>query len=301
MVTLYQRVSAHLSHARVAYRDPGLTARLTALVASANGVIYGKRPRTLGAVRTFFAETFPAAVWTCRGAILASAVLLFGPALLVGAWLAHSDRALDVAIPETQQEALLESQFEDYYSSAPAAQFSTQVLVNNIQVSFLAFALGIFLCVGTGYVLLNNGVNIGVMAGLFAAAGQQGKFYGLILPHGLLELTAITIAGGAGVRLGWTVVAPGDRTRGAALAEEGRRAVVLVIGLMLAFVTAGIIEGFVTPSDLPTAARIGIGLAVEVAFVAWVVTRGRAAVARGRTGLIGERRPRWDDTPTFAD
>jgi uncharacterized membrane protein SpoIIM required for sporulation len=302
LVTLYQRTSAHLSNARVAYRDTRLTGRLTGLVSRANGVIYGKRPRTTRDIGRFFSETFPAAVWVCRRAIFVSALLMFVPALLLGAWLANSARALDVAVPKTEQEALLQSDFENYYSSAPAAEFSTKVLVNNIQVSILAFALGVLFCVGTAYILVQNGLNIGVAAGLFVSAGQPGKFFGLILPHGLLELTAITIAGGAGLRLGWAFVAPGDRTRADALAEEGRRAVVLVLGLMLAFVTAGIIEGFVTPSGLPTWARVGIGAAVEVAFVTWVVVRGRAAVARGATGLVGDRRPVWDTSaaPAFA-
>src|SRR5205823_11258746 len=183
---------------------------------------------------------------------------------------------------------LLQSRFEDYYSSAPAAEFSTAVLVNNIKVSFVAFALGVFLCAGTVAILFYNGLNVGVAGGLFIHAHQAGKFFGLILPHGLLELTAVTIAGAAGLRLGWTVIAPGDRPRGEALAEEGRRSVVLVLGLMLCFIVAGLIEGFVTPSDLPVFLRVAIGILVELAFISWVVIRGRAAVDRGLTGLFGE-------------
>jgi uncharacterized membrane protein SpoIIM required for sporulation len=169
------------------------------------------------------------------------------------------------------------------------------VLVNNIQVSFIAFALGVFLCVGTAGILFYNGINVGVAGGLFIHAHQAGKFFGLILPHGFLELTAVTIAGAAGLRLGWTVIAPGDRPRGEALAEEGRRSVVIVLGLMLCFVTAGLIEGFVTPSNLPVIVRVGIGFLVELAFVAWIVVRGRVAVERGLTGISDEPRPQRHD------
>jgi hypothetical protein len=132
------------------------------------------------------------------------------------------------------------------------------------------------------------------MGGLFVAEGQAGHFFGLILPHGLLELTAVVIAGGAGLQMGWAMLAPGDRTRAAALAEEGRRSVVLVLGTVGAFVVAGLIEGFVTPAPIPTLVRVAVGVAVEVLFVAWVVGRGRAAVADGFTGHPDDDLPAWD-------
>jgi uncharacterized membrane protein SpoIIM required for sporulation len=288
LVALYQRTSAQLSHARSYFDDPGLTGRLTTLVASANAAIYGARRGARRSLRTFFTETFPAAVYVSRRFIAVAAALMFIPALAIGTWVATSPEALRVAVPEEEQQALIQSRFEDYYSSAPAAEFSTRVQVNNIQVSFLAFALGIAGGVLTAALLVFNGLNVGVAGGLFWQAGEAGKFFGLILPHGLLELTSIVIAGAAGLRLGWALIAPGDRTRGAALAEEGRRAIVLVIGLMLCFVVAGFIEAFVTPSGLPTAARVGVGVLVEAAFVLWIVGQGRPAALAGRTGLFGE-------------
>ena len=163
-----------------------------------------------------------------------------------------------------------------------------QVTVNNIQVGFLAFAAGILLCVPTAYILASNGANIGQAAGLFAAVGQQPKFYGLILPHGLLELSAIVVAGAAGLAVGWAIIDPGDRTRTAALAEQGRRSAVIVLGLALAFVVAGTIEGFVTPSGLPTSMRVAIGVAACTAFWTYVIVLGRRAAAEGYTGAFGE-------------
>ena len=288
LLQLYQRASTHLSHARTQHADPALVARLTQLVATARGVIYGTRSRSLAGMARFFTTSFPAAVWHARRFVLASALLLLVPAVLVGGWLARSDVALEAAAPPALREAYVEDDFETYYSSAPASEFATSVTVNNIQVGFLAFASGIFVCVLTAAILVLNGANIGWAAGLFAAVGQQPKFYGLILPHGLLELSAVIVAGGAGLAIGWAIVAPGDRPRGVALAEEGRRASAIVLGLMLAFIVAGTIEGFVTPSSLPTAARVGIGLTAGVAFWTYVVTLGRRAAALGYTGAIGE-------------
>ncbi len=96
------------------------------------------------------------------------------------------------------------------------------------------------------------------------------------------------IAGGAGLSLGWALIDPGDRRRREALAEAGRRAIVLILGTVITLAVAGTIEGFVTGSALPTAARVGIGVVVEVAFLAYAVGCGRVAHKKGLTGAIGE-------------
>jgi uncharacterized membrane protein SpoIIM required for sporulation len=300
LVADYQRASAHLSYARTAFADPGLTGRLTRLVAEANGVIYGKRARTLSTIRRFFRTTFPGAVWYARRFVLVSLACLLVPAFAVGAWVANSDAALDVSIPEEARDAYLTQDFEDYYSSDPAAQFATSVTVNNIQVAITAFAAGIFLCLGALFILINNGAHVGVAAGVFVWAGEAPKFFGLILPHGLLELTAVAVAGAAGIHMGWAIIAPGDRSRADAVGEAGRRAMVIVLGLVLAFIVAGLIEAFVTGTGWPTWLRVGIGVAVELAFVLYVVVFGRRAVAQGETGLLGHRAPTWGELPTAA-
>jgi uncharacterized membrane protein SpoIIM required for sporulation len=133
-----------------------------------------------------------------------------------------------------------------------------------------------------------NGARLGEVAGLFAAVGQSGKFWGLVLPHGLLELTAVFIAGATGLVLGWSLIDPGDRRRGVALIEEGRRAIVIVVGLIAVFGVAGFIEGFVTGHVGSTAVRVGIGATAETAFLTYLVVRGRAAARLGLTGALGE-------------
>lgn len=289
LVALYERTSTHLSYARTSLGDPALTAQLTRLVASAGAAVYGTRPRSIRDAGRFFTTTFPAAVWHIRRFVLVSMLLTFAPAIAMGAWIGTSDQALEAAAPAAVRQAYVSEGFEEYYSSAPASQFATKVTTNNILVSVQAFAGGILVCVLTAYILMTNGVNVGGAAGLFVAAGQQPKFWGLILPHGLLELSAVVIAGAAGLRLGWTIIDPGDRPRIVALGEEGRRAVVVVMGLALAFVVAGIIEGFVTPSPLPTVVRVGVGVVVELAFIVYVVVQGRLAERLGFSGALGEQ------------
>lgn len=295
LVQLYQRVSSHLSHARVAYRDPALVGRLTRLVARANGVVYRRRTRSGRAIGQFLAWRFPAAVWQSGRFLLASAALFLLPALAMGTWVSTSDAALDAAMPEEVRTAYLTEDFEAYYSSEPASAFATHVTVNNIQVALFAFAGGVLLCLPTGFLLVYNGVMLGGAGGLFADAGELGKFFGLILPHGLLELTAVVVAGAAGLRLGWAVIAPGDRPRGEALGAEARRAGVIAAGLVLAFTVAGLIEGFITGRGVPTGVRVAVGVAAEALFVTWVVVQGRAATGRGVTGDLGELDRGWDE------
>lgn len=288
LIHLYQQVSTQLSFARGHYGDPALTTELNMLVADANATVYRRTASPVAGLRRFFVVSFPAAVWHIRRFIAVAALATLLPVAIVGPWLASNEEALAYAAPEAERAAYVNEEFEEYYSSEPAGQFATEVLINNIQVSFLAFAAGVLLGIGSVFILVFNGANIGVALGLFIEAGQQPRFWGLILPHGLLEISAVIIAGAAGMTLGWALVSPGERSRPDAFTDAARRTVVVILGLMLAFITAGVIEGFVTPSSLPTAARVGIGAAVELAFLTYVISFGRRAEAAGLTGLAGE-------------
>lgn len=279
LVRLYQRASSHLSYARTYFADPSLTADLTKIVARANAIVYGTRQRSLRVVGRFFTTTFPGAVWDARWFVAISAVLFLGPALIIAVWLAHSPKAIDASGSAALRQAYINHDFAAYYRSQPSAQFAAQVQTNNIKVAFAAFAAGIAGCVVTALLLANNGVHLGEAAGLFAAAGKQAQFWGLILPHGLLEITSIVIAGASGLRLGWAWIAPGDLSRSEALAAEGRRSVTIVAGLIVTFLIAGTIEGFVTGSALPTSVRVGIGVVAEAAFLLYIVTLGRTSTA----------------------
>lgn len=291
LVALYQRTAGHLSHAQGAFADPALAGELSVLVARSSAVIYGSRGGRRAHVAGFFAVTFPAAVWHVRRLFALAAALTLGPAVAVGLWFANSPAALAASAPAAVRQAYVTHDFAAYYSSEPAGAFASQVYTNNVRVAGSAFASGVAFGLPTAYLLVDNGANLGTAAGLFAAAGQQSRFWGLILPHGLIETTSVILAGAAGLRLGATLIAPGDRKRTTALADEGRRAVVLVIGVGLTLAVAGVIEGFVTGSSLPTWVRVGVGVGVELAFVAWVGLLGPKAADEGHTGRMGEDPP----------
>jgi uncharacterized membrane protein SpoIIM required for sporulation len=284
LVDLYQRTATHLSVVRTSSPDPALVDRLSSLTVRARSVVAGGRVRGWHEVGRFFAVTFPAAVYRSRRWAIGAAVFTIVVATSLGTWVAtHPDVQRTIASPEEVRQ-LVDHDFVDYYSSAPAASFGAHVFVNNAWVAALAFAVGILLAVPTVYLLLTNAANVGVSGGLMAAHHKLGLFFGLILPHGLLELTAIFVAAGVGMRIGWTVIDPGDRRRSDALAEEGRASVAVVLGLVLVFLIAGFTEAFVTPSGLPTWARIAWGVTIETGFVAYVTLLGRRAVRMGETG-----------------
>jgi uncharacterized membrane protein SpoIIM required for sporulation len=119
-------------------------------------------------------------------------------------------------------------------------------------------------------------------------AGKGDVMLGLLIPHGLLELTAVFLAAAAGMRLGWSVVSPGDRPRGQVLAEQGRAVVSVAVGLVVVLLISGAIESLVTPSPLPTAVRVGVGVLAEAGFLGYILYFGRRAVRAGETGDIAD-------------
>ncbi len=159
---------------------------------------------------------------------------------------------------------------------------------NNAVVAAETVMSGLLLGLPVLYILLANALNVGVIGGLMAAYGKSGEFWSLILPHGMLELSAIFLAAAAGLRLGWAVIDPGHRPRARALAEEGRALVTVAIGLVFVLFVSGLIEAFVTPSPLPAWARIGIGAVAEAAFLGYALAVGRRAVRAGESGDIAE-------------
>lgn len=299
LVTLYQRVATHLSVVRSSAPDAVLVARLSTLVARARSAVTGAHTPAWREVSRFFLVVFPAALYRSAPWWVPTAVVFFAVSWGIGWWVAgHPDVQAALAPPEAVRQ-LVEHDFADYYSSAPAAEFAFGVWTNNAWIAAGCLALGVFLGVPVVNILWQNASNVGVAGGLMWAHDRADVFFGLITPHGLLEITAVLVAAGAGLRLGWTVVHPGPRTRLVALAETGRATVGMALGLAVVLLVSGVIEAFVTPSGLPTWARVGIGVVAEVGFVAYVVVLGGRAVRSGEVGDVSAA-DREDVLPTAA-
>jgi uncharacterized membrane protein SpoIIM required for sporulation len=288
LVELYQRVTTHLSVVRSSSPDPALVARLSSLVARARSAVTGAHTPAWKEMARFFAAGFPAAVYRSRHWWVPTAIICCLVAAVVGWWVAVTPEVqATIAAPDEIRELTRQGgRFESYYSSNPAASFAFQVWTNNAWVAALCLVTGSLLGIPVIWILLQNVVHVGASAGLMAAAGRLDVFFGLITPHGLLELTAVFIAAGAGLRLGWTVINPGPHTRAEALAREGRAAIGIALGLGAVLLVSGVIEAFVTPSGLPTWARIAIGVVAEVLFLAYVFVLGRRAAQAGETGDV---------------
>ena len=281
----YQRVATHLSVVRSAAPDPSLVTYLSSLLARARSRSAGTRTASWADLATFFTDTFPAALYRTRRWWVATAAANVGLAFVLGWWLVRNPQVESALLSPQEINQLVKVDFAHYYSEYAASHFAARVWTNNAWVSALCIALGV-LGLPVIYLLWKNVLNVAVIGSIMVHHHRAGVFFGLILPHGILELTAVFVAGATGLRLFWSWVEPGPRTRAQSVAREGRSAMSVALGLVVVLAVSGVIEAFVTPSPLPTWARVGIGVLAEAAFLTYVFTVGRWAVRRGATGDV---------------
>lgn len=286
LVDLYQRVSTHLSMVRSASGDAVLVGRMSGLVARARAAVTGAHAPLWREFVRFWTVSFPVVAYRSWRWWAATAIGFFIVTVALALWVAGNPEVHSAIGTPSEIEELVNHDFASYYSENPAGSFALRVWVNNAWVAAQCIGFAILLGLPIPYILFQNAANLGLIAGVMFHAGAGDVFMGLITPHGLLELTAVFLAGAVGMRLGWTVIAPGDRPRTQALAEQGRAVVSVAIGLVVVLLISGLVEALVTPSPLPTFLRIGIGLAVEIAFLAYVIHFGRKAVRAGESGDI---------------
>jgi uncharacterized membrane protein SpoIIM required for sporulation len=288
LVELYQRVSTHLSMLRSASSDSLLIGRLSSLVARARSVVTGAHAPLSSMFVRFWTVSFPVVAYRTWRWWLGTAVVFLAVVLVVAMWVAGNPEVQAAIGTPSDIDELVNHDVASYYSEHPAAAFALQVWINNSWVSAQCIAMSVVLGLPIPLILFNNAANLGVIAGLMFQAGKGGILLGLLAPHGLLELTAVFLAGATGMRLGWSVIAPGDRPRGQVLAEQGRGVVSVAVGLVGVLLVSGLIEALVTPSPLPTFLRVGIGVIAEAAFLSYIVYFGGRAARAGETGDVDD-------------
>lgn len=267
LVRLYLRASAHLAEVRTRYKDPRLEAYLNSVVGVAHSALYGSKARSRRQLLRLFGPRYREAARRTLPFVLVAAALFVVVTVITDVWVAGSREAQAGLLPPLARDAVQRAGGHRPNLGVPPASLSTFIFLNNVKVALLAFLTGVALCVGSLYFVAENGLLLGSLAGAYQAAGKAGIFWPLILPHGLLELTAICISAGAGLRMGWSIIAPGDHGRGQSLVHEARDAIFVMVGVVPAFAVAALIEGFVTPSGINAAVSITFGVVVTVAYV----------------------------------
>ena len=286
LVELYQRVSTHLSMVRSVSSDSVLVGRLSSLVARARSAVMGAHAPLWSEFARFWTVAFPVVAYRAWRWWLGTALAFFFVAVVIGFWVAGSPEVQAAIGTPHELDELIKHDFASYYGEHPAASFALQVWVNNSWLAAQCIAYAIVLGLPIPFVLFENAANVGVIGGLMFNAGKADLFLGLLTPHGLLELTAVFLAAAAGMRLGWSVISPGNRPRAQVLAEQGRAVVSVAVGLVAVLLVSGLIEAMVTPSPLPTFVRIAIGVLAEVAFLGYIIHFGRRAAAAGESGDV---------------
>ena len=287
LIELFQTGSAQLSAigASAGQSIPG--ERLSVALSRARLRFSGASENPVRAVPRFFVLQLPATLYRLRWLTLAVGVATILIAVLLATWVNGDHAVLATLASQTDLKKLVDSEFVNYYRDNPAASFFGQVWTNNAWVAAQSIAFGIT-GVYPAAMIMGNAVNVGIDAAAMFAYGKGGVFFSYVLPHGMLELTSIFVAAAAGFRIFWAWVAPGPRTRGRSLAEEGRALVIVAIGLTMSLFVSGLIEGFVTPSYLPVWAKITIGGCALAAFLFYMVVVGGRAVRAGETGDLDE-------------
>jgi uncharacterized membrane protein SpoIIM required for sporulation len=273
---LYRALLADLALARRRFPGDPVLERLEPLALRARQAVYGERRRRGSLMRGYWRD-----VRAHRALLAVSLTATFAPTLLAAAWAVHDPGAAIGLVPSAYRAAA-----DPHVRHLSGVGLSTQaalassIYTHNIAVTFATFAGGLALGLGTLAMLAYNGLLLGALAGLTIQAGTFSVFVRYIVPHGMLELSCISIAGVAGLRLASALIDPGVRPRLQALRADARGAVLMVLGTAPWLVVAGLTEGFVTPRDLPVPEALAVGATLAAVFWGLVLTRGRHSRAR---------------------
>jgi len=273
LAALYRGAAADLALARRRYRGDPVIARLESLVVRARQAVYSEEPRRASA-RRFFGRTYWQRVRERPGVLALAIALLLVPAAFAAAWALDDPGAALGLVPGEFRDAV-EPVGDTGMSATESAAFSSAVLTNNIQVTFLAFAAGLVFGIGTAVVLAYNGAILGTITGGAIGSGNGTEFVEFVAAHGIIELSCICVAAAAGLRLGYAIVAPVSRTRRDALTLEARASIAIVLGTIPWVVLAGLIEGFVTRAGFGLLPGLILGVGVGALYWTLVFVRGR--------------------------
>jgi len=276
---LYRRAASDLAIARAETRDPKLINYLNSLVIRAHGKIYRAEGEGVNVISGFFLRELPRtfrANWK-HMAISGGTFVLFAILGFIATW-RDIDFTHFVYLSGIVEE--IQSNNQWWLSLNDSNQIGASfIMSNNIVVTIRAFAMGSLFGVGAFYDIAFEGARLG---SVFAACYKLNPAFGnalasFVVGHGVIELSTIYFCGGAGMMIGYSIINPGDLTRGQALKKKGIEAAKIVIGCASFLVVAGLIEGFISPSSLPPAVKIGTGVLSGLVMYSYLFLAGQPA------------------------
>lgn len=290
LVLLYREASADLARLRSIGVEPMQIIALNRSVTRAHGQLYGRRRRgRRWSIVGFYSSEYPRLVRKHLWAMLTS-LAIFVVCSLMGYFTVQTNPSVVAdLLGGGEAETTLRGdktgeEFLERFQREPGNVLASAVTTNNIVVAFTACVSGITFGLGTVFLLMINGAMVGGFAAAWMMDGAGRAFWETVLVHGALELLGIVIAAGAGLALGYAMWCPGRRTRGRALTEQTRETVKIALGLVPAFIIAGIYEGFLTPNtQIPAGVKLVIGVSTMLLYVVYLVIGSVAQCERDIT------------------
>ncbi|VAW40949.1 FIG01248689: hypothetical protein [hydrothermal vent metagenome] len=281
MGLLYRAVTSDLALAQREFPRHRVTTFLNQLVARGHAAIYQGEPLALRRLKHYLLVGFPAAFRDALPFFITAALLLIVPALIAGFLTNWQPDTSDWLLPAGVQELRPLIEDQELWTNIPIEErpyTSTFLMSNNIRVAFMAFGGGLTAGLFSLYILINNGLLLGGVTGLTAHYGVGFELWTFVIGHGVIELTAIFIAGGSGLMIGWAIIQPGLLKRGDALMLAARKAVRLVIGCVPILIIAGLIEGFISPNEnIPWQVKWSVGLLTGILLYSYLFFAGRGS------------------------
>ena len=279
LASLYREASSDLALAKRDFPNHQVTRYLNQLVARAHALLYQGEPIAFRRLWEFVTSGFPRLFRETAVFTLAAFLMFTIPALVAGFGIAFDTDSAQWLLPASAQDLIPIVEDKSLWIDIPIEErpyASSFIMQNNIRVSFLAFASGITGGVFTFYIMVTNGLSLGGLLGLTSQYGVGWDLANFVIGHGVIELSVIFMAGGSGLMIGWALLRPGLMRRRDALAQAARKAVWLLSGAAPMLIIAGIIEGFISPSEtIPPPVKWSVGIGSGILLYAYLLLAGR--------------------------